>query len=56
MTAMHYHRPSTVADAVKLSGEHADDKLLAGGQSMLPSLKMGLLAADGQTPEQPLRA
>jgi carbon-monoxide dehydrogenase medium subunit len=47
MTAMHYHRPATVADAVKLLGEHADDKLLAGGQSMLPSLKMGLLATDG---------
>ena len=47
MTAMHYHRPTSVADAVKLLGEHADDKLLAGGQSMLPSLKMGLLSTDG---------
>jgi len=47
MTAMHYHRPSTVADAARLIGEHADDKLLAGGQSMLPSMKMGLLSTDG---------
>ena len=47
MTTMHYHRPASVADAVKLSGEHADDRLIAGGQSILPSLKMGLLATDG---------
>ena len=47
MTTMHYHRPASVAEAVKLLGEHADDKLLAGGQSMLPSMKMGLLATDG---------
>jgi carbon-monoxide dehydrogenase medium subunit len=44
---MHYHRPASVAEAVKLIGDHADDKLLAGGQSILPSMKMGLLATDG---------
>jgi carbon-monoxide dehydrogenase medium subunit len=47
MTDMHYHRPASVAEAVKLIGDHADDKLLAGGQSILPSMKMGLLATDG---------
>lgn len=43
----HYHRPASVADAVKLMGEHPDDKVLAGGQSTLPSMKLGLLSPDG---------
>jgi len=43
----HYHRPASVAEAVKLIGEHPDDKVLAGGQSTLPSIKLGLLAPDG---------
>jgi carbon-monoxide dehydrogenase medium subunit len=47
MEAMHYHRPASVADAVKLAGQHADDKLLAGGQSTLPSVRLGLLAPTG---------
>ena len=47
MEAMHYHRPPSVAEAVKLLGTHADDKVLAGGQSILPSLKLGLLATGG---------
>lgn len=44
---MHYHRPTTVADAVKLLGQHGDDRLLAGGQSVLPSMRLGLLNVDG---------
>jgi len=47
MEAMHYHRPTSVADAVKLAGQHADDKILAGGQSTLPSMRLGLLAPTG---------
>jgi len=47
MEAMHYHRPASVADAVKLAAQHGDDRILAGGQSMLPSLRLGLLATGG---------
>jgi len=47
MEAMHYHRPTSVADAVKLAGQRADDKILAGGQSTLPSMRLGLLAPTG---------
>jgi carbon-monoxide dehydrogenase medium subunit len=43
----HYHRPVSVAEAVKLMGEHPDDKVLAGGQSTLPSMKLGLTAPEG---------
>lgn len=43
----HYHRPASVAEAVKLIGEHPDDKVLAGGQSTLPSMKLGLLIPEG---------
>ncbi len=46
MESMHYHRPASVADAVKLAGQHGDDKILAGGQSMLPSMRLGLLSPD----------
>lgn len=47
MSSVHYHRPASAAEAVKLLAQHGDDKLLAGGQSMLPSVKLGLLAPDG---------
>ena len=47
MESMHYHRPASVADAVKLAGQHGDDKLLAGGQSTLPSMRLGLLSPTG---------
>ncbi|HJW52544.1 MAG TPA: xanthine dehydrogenase family protein subunit M [Burkholderiaceae bacterium] len=47
MESMHYHRPASVADAVKLAGQHGDDKILAGGQSMLPSMRLGLLSPTG---------
>ena len=39
--------PASVADAVKLAGQHGDDKILAGGQSMLPSMRLGLLSPTG---------
>lgn len=47
MESMHYHRPASVSEAVKLLTSHGDDRLLAGGQSMLPSLRLGLLSTSG---------
>jgi len=47
MESMHYHRPTSVAEAVKLAGSHGDDRLLAGGQSTLPSVRLGLLSPTG---------
>ena len=47
METMHYHRPASVADAVKLAGQHGDDKILAGGQSTLPSMRLGLVSPTG---------
>src|SRR4030095_3860014 len=41
MQAFDYQTPKTVADAVKAAGA-ADAKLLAGGQSLLASMKLGL--------------
>ena len=43
----HYHRPTSVADAVKLIGQHPDDRIIAGGQSVLPSMRLGLLSVEG---------
>lgn len=47
MHHLHYHRPTTVAEAAQLLHQHPDDKVLAGGQSVLPSMKLGLLAPEG---------
>lgn len=47
MEELHYHRPTSVADAVKLMTSHPDDKVLAGGQSTLPSIKLGLASPAG---------
>ena len=38
-----YHRPSTVEEAIRLMASHGDDaKLLAGGHSLLPAMKLRL--------------
>lgn len=37
-----YHRPNSVADAAKAVGAGSDSKILAGGQTLLPTLKMRL--------------
>ena len=37
-----YHRPSSVADASALAAQHSDGRLLAGGQSLLPAIRLGL--------------
>jgi carbon-monoxide dehydrogenase medium subunit len=44
MNDFEYHRPATVADATRLLGAAADGRYLAGGQSLLPAMKMGLSA------------
>jgi carbon-monoxide dehydrogenase medium subunit len=44
---MHYHRPASVAEAVKLATAHGDDKVLAGGQSTLPAVRLGLEVPTG---------
>ena len=37
-----YHKPATVADAVKLLAADGDAKALAGGQTLIPTLKQRL--------------
>jgi carbon-monoxide dehydrogenase medium subunit len=44
MYAFTYERPSSVADAVKLLGASEDSKLLAGGQTLIPTMKQRLAA------------
>ena len=44
---MHYYRPTSVAEAVRLMGMHPDGVVLAGGQSTLPSMKLGLSSPAG---------
>ena len=43
----HYHRPASVAEATKLARQHPDDRIVAGGQSILPSMRLGLLSVEG---------
>jgi carbon-monoxide dehydrogenase medium subunit len=47
MHGTRYHRPASVAEAVRLAGAHPDDRLIAGGQTLLPSMKLGLLVPEG---------
>ncbi len=44
MSHLAYHRPACVAEAARLAAEDADAKVLGGGQSIIPALKLGLLA------------
>ena len=41
-----YHRAASIADAAKLLAESGDARLLAGGQTLLPSLKLRLAKYD----------
>ena len=43
MSALSYHRPASLAEAARLAGGDPDTRFLAGGQSLLPSVKLGLL-------------
>ena len=42
MYNFNYHRPNSVADAAKLLGSASEGKLLAGGQTLLPTIKQRL--------------
>jgi carbon-monoxide dehydrogenase medium subunit len=44
MQTFNYQRPSSLADAAKALGAGADVKLVAGGQTLLPTMKQGLAA------------
>jgi aerobic carbon-monoxide dehydrogenase medium subunit len=44
--AFSYHAPASVADAVSLLAQHANAKVLAGGQSLMPMLNMRFAAPD----------
>lgn len=41
-TAFDFHRPETLDDAIRLLGEDADAKVIAGGHSLLPVMKLRL--------------
>ena len=45
MQAFAFHTPASVADAVKAAG-NGDAKLIAGGQTLLQSMKLGLIAPE----------
>ena len=42
MQTISYHRPSTIAEAVELLRNSAEGKFLAGGQTLIPTLKQRL--------------
>lgn len=42
MYTFNYHKPASVADAAALLGSHGDAKLMAGGQTFIPTLKQRL--------------
>ncbi|HEX6011795.1 MAG TPA: xanthine dehydrogenase family protein subunit M, partial [Geminicoccaceae bacterium] len=42
MYNFNYHRPASVAEAASLLGSHGDAKLMAGGQTFIPTLKQRL--------------
>jgi aerobic carbon-monoxide dehydrogenase medium subunit len=42
MYAFEFHQPQSVADATALLGEREDAKLIAGGQTLIPTLKQRL--------------
>lgn len=44
MNDFEFHRPTTLADASRALGAAADGRLIAGGQSLLASMKLGLAA------------
>ena len=44
MYAFNYHKPASLADAAKLAGANAEGKLMAGGMTLLPTMKQRLAA------------
>ena len=46
-SAFEYHRPSTLDEALALLAEHGEDaKVLAGGQSLIPLMKLRFAAPE----------
>ena len=45
MYAFEYHRPASVKQAAGLARKLADSRLIAGGQSLIPALKLRLARA-----------
>ena len=45
-SALHYHRAASVDDAVALLGRHENAKLLAGGHSLIPAMKLRLASPE----------
>jgi len=43
--AFDYHAPGSLAEAIELLGRYLDAKVLSGGQSLLPLLKLRLGSA-----------
>ena len=43
MPSITYYRPASVAEAARLAAADPDARLIAGGQSVLPAMKLGLL-------------
>jgi aerobic carbon-monoxide dehydrogenase medium subunit len=43
MPTISYHRPASIAEAARLAAADPDARVLAGGQSVLPAMKLGLL-------------
>ena len=44
MSDISYHRPASLAEAARLAAADPEAQILAGGQSVLPSMRLGLLA------------
>jgi len=42
MYEFNYHRPSSIDEAKKILGDNDEAKLLAGGMTLLPTMKMRL--------------
>jgi carbon-monoxide dehydrogenase medium subunit len=43
MSDISYHRPASLTEAARLAAADPDARVLAGGQSLLPSMRLGLL-------------
>ena len=53
MYAFEYHRPQSVADAAKLLASNSEAKLLAGGHTLVPTMKHAAGSAQGDRRSQP---
>ena len=51
MYSFDYHRPASIKQAASLTRKIADSRLIAGGQSLVPALKLRLARAGGARDE-----